>query len=534
MRSSSSLLAIAMVGALGSECNDFGLERIATIDTFQQERRNAVDLLVVVDNSCSMVEEQDNLSLNFDALIGTFADADVDWRIGVTTTDVEIERYRGLLMGGDDEIILRGPGGELDRVEYRRNWGFSNGQSLALGGEYFAITANDDPSHWCAPEANYSEGHRGTPGEINGSCGGTVMSFEHDGVDSGPRTPVAGDLVISEILAQSAQSGDAVDSRCEWFEITNLTDDTLDLSGVLVADLGRNSFDRDVYDDVFGPAVIPQGARLNPEDAVVIGRSATDNCGAPVDIVLDSHFVLNDNVRWIDGETPDGPEVFAEQVAQGTIGTGIEMGLEAGRLVFEEPYWTESNEGFLRDEAALAMLVVSDEDDISPYPVDGYLRYFAELKGDAGYRSPGMFSVSAVVGKEPPARADLPACESDNGEGYYGRRYLEAANKTGGLSESICAEDFAPIVSRLGLTLSGLRLEFELSRVPNNLEELTVELYSEEDELQSELVRDVDYTYNSQRNSIIFEEEQVPPSQWFVVATYYPSTTGQPVVESSE
>ena len=48
--------------------------------------------------------------------------------------------------------------------------------------------------------------------------------------------PGSGDLVISEIMAQSA----GIDSVCEWFEITNLSDDSLLLDGVTLFDLGRN------------------------------------------------------------------------------------------------------------------------------------------------------------------------------------------------------------------------------------------------------------------------------------------------------
>ena len=54
-----------------------------------------------------MIEEQGNLTRNFDVLIDIFELAEVDWQIAVTTTDVEDARYRGLVMRGDDEIILR-------------------------------------------------------------------------------------------------------------------------------------------------------------------------------------------------------------------------------------------------------------------------------------------------------------------------------------------------------------------------------------------------------------------------------------------
>ena len=56
-------------------------------DVFQQQRINTVDVLLVVDNSCSMIEEQGKLSTNFPNFIQYFEDAEVDWHIGVVTTD---------------------------------------------------------------------------------------------------------------------------------------------------------------------------------------------------------------------------------------------------------------------------------------------------------------------------------------------------------------------------------------------------------------------------------------------------------------
>lgn len=518
-------LALAVAAALGADCQDFGLDVIETVDTFQQERRNAVDLLVVVDNSCSMVEEQDNLSLNFDALIATFSEADVDWRLGVTTTDVETEPFRGVLMGGDDEIILRGPSGELDRVQYNRAWGFEKGRSLQLSAAWFRVTSNDNPANWCPGTAEYGPGHFGTPGQRNGTCDGSEPPTPTPGPDDGPRPPRVQDLLISEILAQSSQVDGATDARCEWVELTNLSDDTLDLSGVLVADNGRHSFDRPIYDERFGPAVIPAGTTVAPHGLIVLGRSQ-DACGAEVDVVFETNFSLNDDIRWIDRDTPEAEELFAEQVAQGTVGAGIEMGLEAVRLVFdEEAGGGAENRAFLREEAALAILFVTDEEDTSPYPVDAYLRYFQGLKGDAGYRDPGLVTLSGVIGVDPPPRPDLPACASDNGIAFYGRRYIEAALRTGGLTESICDEDFAPIVSRLGLTLSGLSQQFGLSKTPN-LDTMRVLLYSDPDTLERELQRDVDFTYIPDDNAIRFTEEQVPPSQWYVVARYVALPTG--------
>ena len=74
---------------------------------------------------------------------------------------------------------------------------------------------------------------------------------------------------------------------------------------------------------------------------------------------------------------------------------------------------------------------------------------------------------------------------------------------------------------QLGLILSGLSLEFELSGRPDE-NTLRVSLYSDADteSFERELVRGEDYVYLSDRNAIRVEEDQLPPSQWYVQVKY--------------
>ncbi len=513
-----SLALLSLVSVLGG-CQDYGYSEINTVDRFQQSRRNAVDLLVVIDNSCSMVEEQDNVARNFDALISTFEAANVEWQLAVTTTDTEVERYRGLLMGGDDEIIVRGPFGELDQVKWDRRWAFTAGTSLQVD----PGKSNDSFSNYCNSTSTFGSS-MGTPGAWNPGCDGSAAEVPPVIADEGPRAPKFGDLEVTEIMAASAGQ----DSLCEWFELTNLTDDTLDLTGVNISDIGRNS------------ATIPDGTTAAPYQAVVIGRSTdrAQNCDTPVDVGFAEGMILAQDIRVIGPDTPDGGEIFEELIAQGTIGSGIEQGLEAGRLVFEEPFWSESNQatGFLRGDARdpddetlepanFSVLFVSDEEDLSPLPAHEYVRYFSDLKGQRAYRDRSVVNLSAVIGKDPPPREDLPACESDQGVAAYGEKYIAAVNEAEGLIESICEPDFAPIISKLGLTLSGLSLDFELSEYPQ-LDTMKIQLYANEEteSLVGELQCGVDFTYVADGNLLHFDEAQVPPSEYYVTATYLVSS----------
>ena len=175
------------------------------------------------------------------------------------------------------------------------------------------------------------------------------------------------------------------------------------------------------------------------------------------------------------------------------------------------------------------MIFVSDEDDFSPNSAYDYLRYFTDIKGEDAYRDKNRMRVSAVVGKDAPPFEGAASCgELYPGDGAaYGPRYVELAVQTGGSLESICEEDFSPIAQELGLTASGLELEFGLSSAADS-SSLLVELYAEEndDSFIRELVQGEDYTFVIERNAIRFEIEALPPSETFIVVEYRVLPTG--------
>ncbi|MBX7112771.1 MAG: choice-of-anchor D domain-containing protein [Myxococcaceae bacterium] len=66
-------------------------------DTFKQDTKPKADILLVIDDSCSMDDKQNALSQNFDAFIKYASSAQVDYHIGVTTTDMG--NYGGRILG---------------------------------------------------------------------------------------------------------------------------------------------------------------------------------------------------------------------------------------------------------------------------------------------------------------------------------------------------------------------------------------------------------------------------------------------------
>lgn len=475
-------------------CNETSFTQIETIDSFKQKRRNTFDLMVVVDNSCSMYEEQTKLASNFDSFIEYFDGTDVDWQLGVVLTDVEEPGSRGRLIGGDDEIVLtNADGNEVDRVAYTHDWAVAEGFAKVLDPSWYSAVGNDKADSWCAVEA-------GTPGDANASCG---LSAEGTGVDAR-----FGAVIITEFMADPAGVADELG---EWVEITNIGAAAQDISGWGLIDDGRNAYS------------FPEGLTLEAGATLVVAREAdsTLNGGVTADLATGEAFTLNNDVLYVTGTTEGAREIFQEMVAQGTSGSGHEMGLEAVRLATAPDMLAGHNAGFIREEANFNILVVSDEEDGSPDPVSTYLSEFAAMKGDAAFRDHTLMNVSAVVGSEPPEFAGEASCVSANGAAVYGHRYVHAVALTGGLADSICDEDFSPLVSQLGLTLSGLQAEFELSRYPV-LESLKVAIYSspDNDSKIRDLTLDTDYTYVEERNSLRFEFGQVPESEQYIVAEY--------------
>lgn len=502
-------------------CSDYGYSQLTTKDVFQQVRRTTVDVLVVVDDSCSMGEEQDKLATNFDAFIGAFEGVDVDWQIGVVTTDVTHADSAGVLRGGDDEVLLLDPDGRvLDGVAWDRGWPVAAGASLQLDPGQLSVTLNDSAGAWCPALYPWAEGDLGSPGSPNPGCDGSPPAPPPAPAGAGcvPRPPAAGDLVISELMIDPVE---ATDANGEWVELTSLSADCLDLGGHVLADEGRNSW------------TLPEDLVMQPHGILVLARSGSAPLnGDLVDpVVIDEGgLVLADPVQVLTPDLPDAAELFSEMVAVGTSGAGWELGLEAARLALSEPLADTDNAGFLREEASLAVIFLSDEDDYSPEPAADYLAAYGASKGDAAWREDGVLTVSAVAGVEPPAYQGALSCSSEDGAAEYGARYVDLASSTGGAIESICDEDFSPIAAELGLVVSGLSTEFALSQ-PADASTLAVAVYASQDEasLIARLEQDLDYVYLPERNALRFEVEALPPSESWIVVEYELLATGQQV-----
>lgn len=182
--------------------------------------------------------------------------------------------------------------------------------------------------------------------------------------------------------------------------------------------------------------------------------------------------VLRGDPTYLTNETPDYTELFKERAQVGTDGAQMESGLEAAILAVTAPNVEGANTGFLRPDAKLAVIVLSDENDCSDFgalpegsdnfdcyadgapltPVDTLVEMLRNAKGIDEHSS--TLSLSGIIG---------PPFEEGCADATPGDRYSDAIEEIGGLNANICSADYSSIMSDLGLLAASPKSVFNLA-----------------------------------------------------------------------
>ena len=80
---------------VAGEANPPLIENPVRTDRIIQVAKAETDILWVIDNSCSMLEEQTALVNSFDSFISYFIGSGLDWHVGVTSTDMRVGDHPG-------------------------------------------------------------------------------------------------------------------------------------------------------------------------------------------------------------------------------------------------------------------------------------------------------------------------------------------------------------------------------------------------------------------------------------------------------
>lgn len=189
------------------------------------------------------------------------------------------------------------------------------------------------------------------------------------------------------------------------------------------------------------------------------------------------------------------PHTHFERIAQvGLGGSGSERGMLAAQLALSEEL-SEDNAGFLREEARLALIFISDERDQSPGFTESYAEFFRSLKA-----SPQMLSAFAIAG------ARLEGCEGIGGGASAAPRYHELVDRLGGATASICTEDWAFTLANISKAAFGLKDAFPLSQRPEG----EIEVFVDGVAIPQERGPVEFWYYHQPSNSVIFNGGREP------------------------
>jgi hypothetical protein len=214
------------------------------------------------------------------------------------------------------------------------------------------------------------------------------------------------------------------------------------------------------------------------------------------------------NARFLDSSlsTTNVIRQFQQDVQFGIIGNGAETGLLSIMKTLAPARLATGgyNEGFVRPDAALSMIVVSDEDESMSASDADYLRtdatqktnrvqQFMDLMNTLKPNRPDRLRFDAIVAT---SEKDCPSVGTTDGVVGTGDVYMEVANALKGKSTNIC-QDFSSSLADLGGSIaSQIERRFTLSRVPTG--SLIVKL---DRQVLSQSATD-GYTYDAATNEI--------------------------------
>lgn len=206
--------------------------------------------------------------------------------------------------------------------------------------------------------------------------------------------------------------------------------------------------------------------------------------------------------KILDINTPNIATAFSNNVQVGDNGSGSELGLEGSRLALSEPLLSGGNAGFLRNEARLYIVYVSDEEDQSPDSVGTYKTFFTNVKGG----DPDKVFYAAIAGPPP------LGCFNAYGNAESSPRYHDITTSTGGLFDSLCQQNFGPTLENLAFEVTAGEGEFFLSSVPviSSLEMIVNGALQPPDR----------WTYNGATNSVKFFPQWNPVPGAEVIARF--------------
>jgi len=259
----------------------------------------------------------------------------------------------------------------------------------------------------------------------------------------------------------------------------------------------EETFEQDTFDKVDVLWVVDNSCSMS-DDLLVVSQNFTSFIQVFIDLGLDYHMgVITTDMDsadfsgklvgpYITSTSADPVGTFVDQIDLGSAGSASEVGFEAIQAALTAPLLDGYNAGFLREDAALASIVVTDEDNSSFMTAASFVSWYEGLKSD-----PGLTTFSAI-------------CEDLF---IQCNKYATAADTTGGITGNIADQaDYPAVLEQISLTSAGMVVSFDLAHEPSDLGRMTVDVegVSVPNDLQD------GWTYDTSDQAVVFHGDAVP------------------------
>ncbi len=393
----------------GGSGNIYGPAAPYQVDSFIQQQLSKVDILWIIDDSPSMLKKQERLALNAKSFIEFLAAQQVDYHLGVTTTDTFNPLESGHLNNnaGQPQPWVSSADGQNAEGYFVKNAAvgeMGSGDEKGLLGGLFALTAPLSPA---------------VPSSSSGNCvtraGGAVECF------------LRPDAALYTILIS-----DEEDSSCSPIKPYPAPDATEGCAEDAIGAAGPGGHGSIEYWSRFYSGI--KGLTGTSRFAAITGVDSKDwKCSEEFAGICDSGTLyvdsgsLNVTAACSSGSHPD--------CSQGYPGDNCCAALyKCQNALFYKSQWCTSP----------AVVDHPGGNMIAPY-----------------YSVAGGWQGCEAAHVDPTSNQKVIDFVA-----YYAPRYATVATNTGGIATSICDADYTPALSKLGLQASGLRSDFPLSRTP--------------------------------------------------------------------
>ncbi len=198
------------------------------------------------------------------------------------------------------------------------------------------------------------------------------------------------------------------------------------------------------------------------EDALPSGPGAPGDPGGAQGRLIGDPL----NPKILTPAIPNVANLFSAKVNVGLDGSTLEQGLDASLAAVTPPLTLNENAGFVRPDASLAIILVTDAKSQAEQDAAYYVNSFLNIKG---FNNANMFSFNAIAGFDP---NPPDTCKYD--EGPDDGTFADVVQQTAGIQAEICTTDWSASLRGIGQSAFGFRTSFNLTNVPDTTQPITV------------------------------------------------------------